>query len=132
MNDRNIILTAVAVFVVVALFPFWGSWVSAGSGDPPELEKPGGDACVMETEFMRESHMDLLNQWRDEVVRDGERFFTAAEGYTLPAGMEREEKSLSLTCLDCHSKAQFCDRCHDYSAITPNCWSCHVIPEGRE
>ncbi len=132
MNDRNIILTVLGAFVVVVLFPFWWKIMALDKGDPPKLEDPKGTSCVLETSFMRESHMDLLNQWRDEVVRDGERFFTAADGYTLPAGKQQEEKSLSLTCLDCHSKAQFCDRCHDYSAITPNCWSCHVIPEGRE
>jgi nitrate/TMAO reductase-like tetraheme cytochrome c subunit len=41
--------------------------------------------------------------------------------------------SLSQTCLGCHSnKEKFCDSCHTYSGVKPNCWNCHVVPqEGR-
>jgi hypothetical protein len=34
--------------------------------------------------------------------------------------------------MDCHSnKKEFCDTCHDYSSVTPYCWSCHIEPKGR-
>ena len=72
--------------------------------------------------------MDLLNTWRDEVVRDGIRFEDGIDG-------NRYEKSLSNTCLGCHlSKEKFCDRCHNYVGVEPYCWECHIIPEelGRE
>jgi hypothetical protein len=36
---------------------------------------------------------------------------------------------LTHTCLNCHSnKSAFCDACHHYMAVTPNCWDCHVTP----
>ena len=38
--------------------------------------------------------------------------------------------SLAGTCMKCHSnKAEFCDRCHDYAGVSPDCWSCHVAPQ---
>ncbi|HCX02472.1 MAG TPA: cytochrome C, partial [Syntrophaceae bacterium] len=39
------------------------------------------------------------------------------------------EKSLTGTCLQCHSnKEQFCDRCHNYVGAKPSCFNCHIIP----
>jgi hypothetical protein len=73
---------------------------------------------------MRREHMQLLNEWRDEVVRTGGRVYVAADG-------QRYEKSLTRTCLGCHqSKANSCDRCHDYLDVQPQCWQCHVDPKG--
>jgi hypothetical protein len=71
---------------------------------------------------MRKYHMKLLQQWCDAVVRDGDRIYVAQDG-------RRYEMSLSRTCLGCHStKKGFCDRCHDYARVTPNCWNCHQEP----
>ena len=35
--------------------------------------------------------------------------------------------SLTNTCLaQCHgAKADFCERCHNYAAVTLACWDCH-------
>jgi len=67
--------------------------------------------------------MDLLNQWRDDVVRKGERYYQAFDGTT-------HEMSLTRNCLGCHvNKDKFCDRCHDYLGVTPYCWDCHVNPK---
>jgi len=99
MYDASKIVAGLAVFVVLATSP-------------------------LATEFMRANHMDLLDQWRDTVVRDDIRTYTSElSGKTY-------NMSLSDTCLDCHSqKDQFCDACHTYSAVDPYCWDCHVIPE---
>ncbi|MEW6071549.1 MAG: sulfate reduction electron transfer complex DsrMKJOP subunit DsrJ [Planctomycetota bacterium] len=133
MYDRGIILTGLGAFLVVVLLPFWwGAAAGQPGADPPDLPAATAQPCVMEPAYMRAAHMDLLNRWRDEVVRNDARFFTAADGYGLESGRERDEKSLSLTCLRCHDKEQFCDRCHDYSGIAPTCWKCHVVPPGGE
>lgn len=73
---------------------------------------------------MRESHMILLDEWRDEVVRNGDRLYTAEDGRQFM-------KSLSNTCMKCHyNKVEFCDKCHDYMAVgQPDCWNCHVEPK---
>ena len=103
-------------------------WVSAASGeitDTPQLNLPADEEkCVESTEYMRANHMYLLLEWREEVVRNNERTYTASDG-------EEYLKSLTDTCLDCHSpKVEFCDECHDYVGAQPDCWSCHVDPEG--
>ena len=89
------------------------------------MEYPANEtACVEDTPFMRENHMDLLNQWRDSVVRDGVLEYTAASGDTY-------QMSLTQTCLDCHdNRDEFCTRCHDYANVTPTCWECHTTPGG--
>ena len=47
-----------------------------------------------------------------------------------PADAKRYEMSLQNTCMECHtSKKEFCDQCHDYMAVAPFCWDCHVAPK---
>ena len=37
------------------------------------------------------------------------------------------------SCMSCHAnKDKFCDRCHDYLAVKPYCWDCHVEPQGGQ
>jgi cytochrome c553 len=55
----------------------------------------------------------------DEAVRDGDRIYVGVGG-------KEYEKSLTGTCLSCHSsKEAFCNRCHDYVGAEPYCWDCH-------
>jgi len=123
MNDMPRIIVGLIVFLVIIGFPIWYNVAMDKAGYAPELVKPAkGDQCVRDKDWMRTNHMDLLDQWRDEVVREGERFETL-EGRPI-------QKSLSRTCMDCHSdKAGFCDRCHDYMAVSPYCWDCHIEPK---
>jgi len=125
MYDASKIVAGLAVFVVLATSPLWYNAMSAEPPNAPELQQPlnGSAECVEATDYTRANHMDLLDQWRDTVVREDVRTYTSKAGkdYTM---------SLSDTCLDCHSnKEKFCDSCHTYSAVTPYCWDCHVIPE---
>ena len=104
----------------------WYNAISDGPSGPPELKPPpnGATRCVEATDYMRASHMELLDEWRDLVVRENQRSFTS----TLTGATY--EMSLSGTCMDCHSnKAEFCDSCHEYMAVDPYCWDCHVEPE---
>ncbi|MGD0872139.1 MAG: sulfate reduction electron transfer complex DsrMKJOP subunit DsrJ [Bryobacteraceae bacterium] len=120
MSERAIIAAGIALFLAGAGFPFWRNAVELPR--PLELRLPQGQReCVRPVAYMRTSHGDLLEDWRDRVVRSGERFFTAPDGRV-------RELSLVRTCLDCHEKAGFCDRCHQYVAVAPDCWNCHVDP----
>ncbi len=125
-NSGKVIGGLLALFLIFVSFPFWFTWLFGESGERPELTLPEGEArCVEDTEYMRHWHMDLLNQWRDEVVREGKRIYVASDG-------GKHEMSLSLTCMRCHDdKAKFCDRCHDYVGVSPYCFDCHVAPEGK-
>ena len=125
MYDASKIVAGLAVFVVLATSPLWYNAISAEPADPPKLQLPtnGSTECVEATEYMTSSHMDLLDRWRDTVVRDNQRT------YVSELSGKEYEMSLQKTCMDCHSnKAQFCDACHTYTAVQPYCWSCHVEP----
>lgn len=125
MNDRGKIIGGLIVFLVLITSPIWYNMASGKAKDAPkpELTEKAKKAkqCVMPTPFMKTRHMDLLNQWRDKVVRHGERIHVSPSG-------KKYIRSLSNTCMDCHSnKEKFCDRCHEYSAVeAPVCWNCHA------
>ena len=128
MKDRNKILAGLVVFIAVITLPFWFNMGKAAPA--PELEltakAKAAKTCVMPTAFMKAEHMQLLDVWRHNVVRNGERAFVNPEGKLF-------DMSLSNTCLDCHSnKAEFCDRCHNYASVRPYCWDCHIDnPKGE-
>ena len=122
MKDKKIIFTCLIVFVIIALFPFWYNRGKAAIAPEPILTEKAKAAkmCVRSTDYMKAEHMQLLDYWRDSVVREGQRV------YVNPDGKEYA-MSLSNTCLDCHSnKAEFCDRCHNYASVRPYCWDCHI------
>lgn len=128
MKDKNKILAGLVIFIAVITFPFWFNMGKAAPA--PELEltakAKAAKTCVMPTEYMKAEHMQLLDVWRHNVVRNGERMFVNDEGKLF-------DMSLSNTCLDCHSnKEKFCDRCHDYASVQPYCWDCHIDnPKGE-
>jgi hypothetical protein len=126
MSDKGRIAAGLAVFLLLAAYPLWNGLASAADPERPVLERaadPSG--CVEDTLFMRGNHAILLNQWRNDVVRNGQRFYTNAAGTQV-------DMSLTDTCLTCHGGHEaFCDRCHTYSDVQPTCWDCHVNPEGR-
>ena len=109
------------VFLTLVSFPVWhnlGARVSTKGPDPvlPKTEKQ----CVLPVQYMKTSHMALLKDWRDGAIREGQREYVAPDGRRFPV-------SLTTTCLhQCHTaKGDFCDRCHNYAAVSLNCWDCH-------
>jgi hypothetical protein len=83
----------------------------------------GLEQCVEPTDWMRRNHMELIKHQRYKTVHQGVRI---------------ESKSLA-GCVYCHvqydaaakpiainSDGQFCDRCHDYAAVTLDCFQCHA------
>jgi hypothetical protein len=112
--------------------------------------------CVASKAFMRSWHMQLLDEWRNEVVRKADWYYRPrklARHMTLdkrlldqwrhyisdgtrryvPKTDKIYYKSLQNTCLDCHSnKSKFCDECHDYLGVHPYCWNCHIAPEEKK
>lgn len=119
MRDTGKVLLGLVVFAGVVTAPAWYA-IGRGTGRPPELEKPtGATRCVEPTPVMRARHMEILNGWRDAVVRADQRVYVASDG-------QRYQISLTGTCLRCHGDpAKFCDRCHAYAGVEPFCWDCH-------
>ncbi|MDJ0763342.1 MAG: sulfate reduction electron transfer complex DsrMKJOP subunit DsrJ [Myxococcota bacterium] len=126
MYDGPKIIAGLIVFLVLALFPFWYTAASGQGGVRPDPKLPEGKtACVASKEYMNPYHMDMLDDWRDLVVRDGHRMVATRDG-------EKVEMSLTKTCMDCHAnKETFCDECHTYLGVDPYCWDCHIEPKGE-
>jgi [DsrC]-trisulfide reductase subunit J len=122
MNDKKWIVTGLVIFVILATIPFWYNRGKAAAAPELKLTEKAlaAKTCVRDTDWMRGEHMQLLDTWRHTVVRNAERVYVNENG-------QKFEMSLSNTCLDCHSnKAEFCDKCHDYAAVEPYCWDCHI------
>ncbi len=126
MSDKMKVVAGLILFLGLAAFPIWYPLGAEGDAAQPELELPAdATECVEDTEYMTANHMDLLNQWRNAVVRDGERDYTASSGEVF-------NMSLTKTCLGCHeNRDEFCTKCHDYANVEPKCWDCHVEPGGN-
>ena len=127
MRERILILGGVAIFLVLFTYPLWHAAAVSTRAKPPQLELPAeARECVAPIPYMRRAHMQLLIDWRENAVRHGLRRIHAANGKEYDA-------SLTHTCLGCHSRSNFCDKCHSYSGVSaPSCWQCHneskVIP----
>lgn len=130
MYNKPLVILGILVFLGLFTSPFWLNLPTA-IGDAaykkPELALPKDQKeCIEPTEWILAEHMQLLNIWRDQVVREGNRVFTASNG-------KEWDMSLQNTCLDCHSnKAEFCDKCHTSMNVDPYCWRCHLPPKGNE
>ncbi len=93
---------------------------------PPKAFK--GDKCVEPAAVMRRQHMNYLLHQRDETVQQGIR----GKKYSLRG------------CIECHAVpdkaaggertvAPFCSECHQYAAVTIDCFSCHTTkPEATK
>lgn len=131
MYDGGKIILGIIIFLAIVTFPFYSNMGKAVTKpepklDTPEIKKLSEKKCVETKDFMRAEHMKLLNQWRDSVVRDGNRLYTNSEGKLY-------QMSLQNTCMKCHSnKKKFCDECHKYVDVSPYCWDCHLQPKESE
>jgi hypothetical protein len=120
--NKGLIFAGLIIFLIVAASPFLSNF---GKAAPvPELilteKAKAAKTCVLAKDSMKTGHMQLLNDWRNTVVREAKRIYVNSEGKEF-------NMSLSNGCLDCHSnKAEFCDRCHNYASVTPYCWDCHI------
>jgi hypothetical protein len=122
MYDGSKIIPGLIIFVLLVSFPVW--YNHGDAGEAPVLEMPkDGLQCILPAAEMRPKHMQLLNEWRDDALRRGEREFT------VKVGDQMFQKGLTITCMECHSSFQrFCNECHDYVAVKVYCWECHVAP----
>ncbi len=124
MRDRVWIFAGLALFVALLTTPFWYALARThAASQAPRLVMPANAKdCVAPVAVMRAEHMKMLVDWREDVVRRNDRRYVAYDGKVYT-------KSLTGACLGCHSKQQFCDRCHAWSGVSgPYCWDCHNDP----
>jgi hypothetical protein len=121
MYDSSKVITGIIIFLLLITTPIWYNLASGKASYVPEIQIDTSQTqCVESKEYMRANHMDLLDDWRMEVVRGESRVYTASDG-------KKYEKSLTNTCMSCHKdRTVFCVKCHDYAAVKqPKCWDCH-------
>ena len=122
MYNKGTVIAGLAIFVLFVTFPIWFNGLDAGPLPKPELPPGGEKECVAPASEMRDKHMQLLNEWRDDVLRDADRV-------SVTVGGKEYRKGLQMACMQCHSnKEKFCDTCHEYTAVQPTCWDCHLTP----
>ncbi len=125
MYNKREILVGLVIFIVLVTFPFWFNRGKAAPVPDPKLtaEAQAAKTCIESKKTMIESHMVLLHDWRDSVVRKGNRIYHASDNKTYTM-------SLQNNCMTCHAnKSQFCDQCHNYGNVKPYCWDCHIQPK---
>ena len=117
--------------IIIGLIIFLGSDHCSRSGTtsgraatPPKLEVGTQEKqCVESTPYMKSSHMQLLDTWRDEVVRNGKRVYINSTGKTF-------DMSLQNTCTKCHAKKDAILRSMPHlRGRSPKCWDCHIAPD---
>ncbi len=87
------------------------------------------DSCVVETADIRRNHMDYLEHDRDSTVHQGIRNIKFSLKECINCHAEKDDnggyKSIN-------SKGQFCNVCHDFVAVSLDCFQCHRrIPEDK-
>ncbi len=127
MYDAGKILAGLLIFLCLITSPIWYNLAGGKASFRPDPKLPDREReCVAPKETIITTHMRLLNDWRDRVVREGDREYVSASGKVFNI-------SLSEGCLKCHSnKAEFCDPCHNYVDVSPYCWDCHVEPKEKK
>ena len=127
MYNGGKIMAGLLIFLVLITYPVWYNIANGKATYRPDpvvqtANEPGRDQCMLPEGEMKTKHMELLNTWRNEVVRENKVDYVASNGHHY-------EMSLTRTCTDCHSNTtEFCDRCHNYMGVEPYCWDCHIEP----
>ena len=75
MRDRTLIYAGLAIFLALVTFPVWHNLAARVTTRRARTcaSRSSEKQCVAPREYMRTSHMDLLLDWREKVVRTGVR-----------------------------------------------------------
>jgi hypothetical protein len=131
MNSKVAVVIGLIIALIVLTCPFWYA-LAAGRPDPPPSSALPEGHCIEKD--MRARHMQVIDEWRDAVVREG--ITEEYESEDFPG--ESYVRSLTKTCLlECHAhdgradeglsvQQRFCNECHQYANVRPNCWDCHL------
>ena len=106
---------------LVLLYP------SAGSADTPlpVIHEPEGEGikCVEPEEVMRRDHMNFILHQRDETMYKGIRTSKYSLAECIDCHVQPDDKG-NIASID--SKEHFCNSCHEYAAVSIDCFECHA------
>jgi hypothetical protein len=121
--DKGKIFLGLAIFLGLVASPFWYNPVfGTGKSAPPVVKLPAAPAqCVLPRAEMRASHMQVIYDWRETVVREGARIHRTSDG-------REYQMSLSNTASPATREEGACSTCH-LPRGQPFCWDCHFDPK---
>ncbi len=95
----------------------------------PHPPKGRGEHCVRDTAFMRRYHMTMMVHQRDETVHEGVRGnpFSIAGCVRCHAVKGADGQPVSYD-----NPKHFCRSCHDYAAVSIDCFECHASKPGAK
>lgn len=96
---------------------------NSGRVPMPAIPMGQGDQCVEDTDFMRRNHMDLLMHQRDETMIEGIRGKQYSLKECISCHAVYGPDSVPVTVAD---PQHFCRSCHDYAAVSIDCFQCHA------
>ena len=89
MYNKGTIIPGLIIFVLFVTFPLWFNAFSKASAVPkPELPPNGSKECVEPLAAIRANHMVLLNEWRDDVLRNDDRVAITVDGKEYRKGLQ--------------------------------------------
>ncbi|MEQ1695668.1 MAG: cytochrome c3 family protein [Hyphomicrobiaceae bacterium] len=88
----------------------------------PVLPKGKGDKCVAPTDWMRRNHMNVLGHQRDATVHEGDRSGQFSLKGCVACHAVQGANGRAVTVAD---PKHFCRSCHDYAAVSVDCFECH-------
>jgi len=113
----------VIALTVVTLVSLVAMTVAVGDIPKPDIPKGKGDQCVADTDFMRRNHMTMLEHQRDDTMLEGVRGnpYSLKDCVSCHAVDGEDAKPVTVA-----SPRHFCRSCHDYAAVTIDCFQCHA------
>lgn len=118
------------VFILaMILLPALAAAQEAGGAPSPVITKGKGDKCVADSDYMRRYHMQDLSHQRDETMHEGIRTkrFSLKECVACHATTDSSGQPVPI-----NAPGQFCASCHEYAAVTIDCFQCHATRPGEE
>lgn len=112
---RSLGILAVAALFGVSAAAFDGSAISTGS------RAETLDACVAPTDDMRRNHMEYIQHQRDRTVHQGIR----GSKFSLAGCVNCHGGQSNGTPVAINAEGQFCQECHEYTAVSIDCFQCH-------
>ncbi len=119
------------VLTVLLVLVFAPALAVAQEGDVPSpaITQGKGGKCVADTDYMRRFHMKELSHQRDETARRGVRTkrFSLKECVACHAGTDDAGQAVPV-----NAPGEFCASCHEYAAVTIDCFQCHATKPGED
>lgn len=128
MKRMRVAGLCISIFALVSLL-LSGAWVYAEDKlfSPNSLPKANASAgeqgCVEPVEIMRRNHMNFILHQRDDTMHRGIRTNNHSLVECVNCHVSKDE---SGTYPDINSKQHFCSGCHQYAAVSVDCFQCHA------